>query len=80
MEIELSGLKENLDREHQKWRAAQTNYERQVREICLLGLHDILLVCLVFEQSDCAILMSLIFMLILGLVLLSLMFINHQLF
>ncbi|QCD96134.1 nucleoprotein TPR [Vigna unguiculata] len=30
LQIELSGLKENLDREHQKWRAAQTNYERQV--------------------------------------------------
>ncbi|BAT93110.1 hypothetical protein VIGAN_07201200 [Vigna angularis var. angularis] len=30
LEIQLSGLKENLDREHQKWRAAQTNYERQV--------------------------------------------------
>ncbi|TKY49466.1 Nuclear-pore anchor [Spatholobus suberectus] len=29
-EIQISGLKENLDREHQKWRAAQTNYERQV--------------------------------------------------
>ncbi|XP_047158317.1 nuclear-pore anchor [Vigna umbellata] len=30
LEIQLSGLKENLDREYQKWRAAQTNYERQV--------------------------------------------------
>ncbi|KAL5159973.1 Nuclear-pore anchor [Glycine soja] len=30
MEIQISGLKENLDREHQKWRATQTNYERQV--------------------------------------------------
>ncbi|KAL2330957.1 hypothetical protein Fmac_018538 [Flemingia macrophylla] len=30
MEIQISGLKENLDMEHQKWRAAQTNYERQV--------------------------------------------------
>ncbi|KAL5175940.1 Nuclear-pore anchor [Glycine soja] len=30
MEIQISGLKEKLDREHQKWRAAQTNYERQV--------------------------------------------------
>ncbi|KAK7323970.1 hypothetical protein VNO77_27474 [Canavalia gladiata] len=30
MEIQISGLKENLDKEHQKWRAAQTNYERQV--------------------------------------------------
>ncbi|XP_068499326.1 nuclear-pore anchor isoform X2 [Phaseolus vulgaris] len=30
LEIQLSGLKENLDMEHQKWRAAQTNYERQV--------------------------------------------------
>lgn len=31
MEIQISGLKEHLDKEHQKWRAAQTNYERQVR-------------------------------------------------
>ncbi|XP_020208398.1 nuclear-pore anchor-like [Cajanus cajan] len=30
MEIQISGLKENLEMEHQKWRAAQTNYERQV--------------------------------------------------
>jgi nucleoprotein TPR len=31
MEVQISGLKEHLDKEHQKWRAAQTNYERQVR-------------------------------------------------
>ncbi|XP_027342867.1 nuclear-pore anchor isoform X2 [Abrus precatorius] len=30
MEIQISGLKEHLDKEQQKWRAAQTNYERQV--------------------------------------------------
>ncbi|CAL5187045.1 unnamed protein product [Lathyrus oleraceus] len=30
MEIQMSGLKEHLDKEHQKWRSAQTNYERQV--------------------------------------------------
>ncbi|CAL0335128.1 unnamed protein product [Lupinus luteus] len=30
MEIQISALKEHLDNEHQKWRAAQTNYERQV--------------------------------------------------
>ncbi|CAJ2659083.1 unnamed protein product [Trifolium pratense] len=30
MEIQISGLKEHLDKEHQKWRSAQTNYERQV--------------------------------------------------
>jgi hypothetical protein len=31
MEIQISGLKEHLDKEHQKWRSSQTNYERQVR-------------------------------------------------
>jgi hypothetical protein len=31
MEIQISGLKEQLDKEHQKWRSSQTNYERQVR-------------------------------------------------
>ncbi|XP_058765279.1 nuclear-pore anchor-like isoform X1 [Vicia villosa] len=30
MEVQMSGLKEHLDKEHQKWRSAQTNYERQV--------------------------------------------------
>ncbi|KAF7822471.1 nuclear-pore anchor [Senna tora] len=30
MEVQISGLKEDLDKEHQRWRAAQTNYERQV--------------------------------------------------
>ncbi|KAJ1400489.1 Nucleoprotein TPR/MLP1 [Sesbania bispinosa] len=30
LEVQISGLKEHLDKEHQKWRAAQTNYERQV--------------------------------------------------
>ncbi|OIW05349.1 hypothetical protein TanjilG_28814 [Lupinus angustifolius] len=30
MEIQISALKEHLDKEHQRWRAAQTNYERQV--------------------------------------------------
>ncbi|XP_057457960.1 nuclear-pore anchor-like isoform X2 [Lotus japonicus] len=30
MELQISDLKEQLDKEHQKWRAAQTNYERQV--------------------------------------------------
>ncbi|XP_028799696.1 nuclear-pore anchor isoform X2 [Neltuma alba] len=30
MEIQISGLKEDLDKEHQRWRATQTNYERQV--------------------------------------------------
>ncbi|KAE9621513.1 putative nucleoprotein TPR/MLP1 [Lupinus albus] len=30
MEIQISALKEQLDKEHQRWRAAQTNYERQV--------------------------------------------------
>lgn len=31
MELQISDLKEQLDKEHQKWRAAQTNYERQVK-------------------------------------------------
>lgn len=35
MEIQISGLKEHLDKEHQRWRAAQTNYERQVKSGCL---------------------------------------------
>ncbi|KAL8470223.1 hypothetical protein ACS0TY_032908 [Phlomoides rotata] len=30
MESEISALKEDLDREHKKWRTAQDNYERQV--------------------------------------------------
>ncbi|KAI4323302.1 hypothetical protein L6164_022918 [Bauhinia variegata] len=30
MEVQISCLKEDLDKEHQRWRAAQTNYERQV--------------------------------------------------
>ncbi|XAR59903.1 hypothetical protein NMG60_11015913 [Bertholletia excelsa] len=30
MEIQISALKEDLEKEHQKWRDAQTNYERQV--------------------------------------------------
>ncbi|XP_061375353.1 nuclear-pore anchor-like, partial [Gastrolobium bilobum] len=30
MEIQISSFKEQLDKEHQKWRGAQTNYERQV--------------------------------------------------
>ncbi|KAK4285608.1 hypothetical protein QN277_002284 [Acacia crassicarpa] len=30
MEIQICGLKEDLDKEHQRWRTAQTNYERQV--------------------------------------------------
>lgn len=31
MEIQISYLKEDLEREQQKWRTAQANYERQVR-------------------------------------------------
>lgn len=30
MEIQISSMKENLEKEHEKWRAAQANYERQV--------------------------------------------------
>ncbi|KAL7142917.1 hypothetical protein ABFS83_08G156600 [Erythranthe nasuta] len=30
MESQISALKEDLEREHQRWRAAQDNYERQV--------------------------------------------------
>ncbi|KAG6625188.1 nuclear-pore anchor-like isoform X1 [Carya illinoinensis] len=30
MEIQISGLKEDLEKQHQRWRGAQTNYERQV--------------------------------------------------
>ncbi|PON44121.1 Nucleoprotein TPR/MLP [Parasponia andersonii] len=30
MEIQVSALKEDLDKEHLRWRAAQANYERQV--------------------------------------------------
>ncbi|KAL6974118.1 hypothetical protein U1Q18_028301 [Sarracenia purpurea var. burkii] len=30
MEMQICGLKEDLEKEHQKWRDAQTNYERQV--------------------------------------------------
>lgn len=31
MEIQISYLKEDLERQQQKWRTAQANYERQVR-------------------------------------------------
>ena len=34
MEVQVSCLKEDLDREQQRWRAAQTNYERQVNWSC----------------------------------------------
>ncbi|XP_010260814.1 PREDICTED: nuclear-pore anchor isoform X2 [Nelumbo nucifera] len=30
MEIQISSLKEDLEKEHQRWRTAQNNYERQV--------------------------------------------------
>ncbi|CAK7326022.1 unnamed protein product [Dovyalis caffra] len=30
LEIQISNLKEDLEREHERWRAAQANYERQV--------------------------------------------------
>ncbi|KAM6599127.1 nuclear-pore anchor isoform X1 [Cannabis sativa] len=30
MEIQISALKEDLDKEHQRWRACQDNYQRQV--------------------------------------------------
>ncbi|KAK8526986.1 hypothetical protein V6N13_084854 [Hibiscus sabdariffa] len=30
LETQISSMKENLDNEHEKWRAAQANYERQV--------------------------------------------------
>ncbi|OMO78493.1 Tetratricopeptide, MLP1/MLP2-like protein [Corchorus capsularis] len=30
LEIQISSIKENLEKEHEKWRAAQANYERQV--------------------------------------------------
>ncbi|KAG2664368.1 hypothetical protein I3760_16G078800 [Carya illinoinensis] len=30
MEIQISGLKEDLEKQHQRWHGAQTNYERQV--------------------------------------------------
>uniref|UniRef100_A0A5B6ZUV8 Putative nuclear-pore anchor isoform X1 n=1 Tax=Davidia involucrata TaxID=16924 RepID=A0A5B6ZUV8_DAVIN len=30
MDVQIFALKEDLEKEHQKWRAAQTNYERQV--------------------------------------------------
>ncbi|GMJ02820.1 TRANSLOCATED PROMOTER REGION, nuclear pore anchor [Hibiscus trionum] len=30
LETQISSMKENLDTEHEKWRAAQANYERQV--------------------------------------------------
>ncbi|MFQ6621588.1 hypothetical protein Gotur_002769 [Gossypium turneri] len=42
LEIQISSMKENLENEHEKWRAAQANYERQV---CSLHTNDIL-----FEQ------------------------------
>ncbi len=34
MEIQISAVKEDLEKEHQRWRSAQANYERQV--ICYL--------------------------------------------
>ncbi|XWS27642.1 hypothetical protein CRYUN_Cryun26dG0135800 [Craigia yunnanensis] len=30
LEVQISSMKENLEKEHEKWRAAQANYERQV--------------------------------------------------
>lgn len=34
LEIQISSMKENLEKEHEKWRAAQANYERQVCSMC----------------------------------------------
>lgn len=31
LETQLSSLKGDLDREHERWRTAQHNYERQVK-------------------------------------------------
>ena len=33
MEIQISALKEDLEKEHQRWRAAQSNYERHVSAV-----------------------------------------------
>lgn len=30
LEIQISALKEDLEKEHQRWHSAQANYERQV--------------------------------------------------
>lgn len=30
LETQVSALKEDLEKEHQRWRSAQANYERQV--------------------------------------------------
>jgi len=30
LESQISALKEDLEKEHERWRAAQANYERQV--------------------------------------------------
>lgn len=30
MEVQISALKKNLEEEHDRWRCAQANYERQV--------------------------------------------------
>lgn len=40
MEIQISAVKEDLEKEHQRWRAAQANYERQVT-FCVFncGIH-----------------------------------------
>ena len=40
-EIQISALKDGLENEHQRWRSAQDNYERQV--LCYICLWTLML-------------------------------------
>lgn len=42
LEIQVSALKEDLEKEHQRWRNAQANYERQVGFTCAIILLSIM--------------------------------------
>lgn len=44
MESQISSMKEDLEREHKKWRTAQDNYERQV-PLLPLGSTGIRIIC-----------------------------------
>lgn len=59
MEIQISCLREDLEKEHQKWRASQSNYERHVSFILfnihhqklILACTGILRACCIFSQA-----------------------------
>lgn len=65
LEIRIVSLKDDLEREHQRWRSAQDNYERQVR--CTFGAKFFVFFCYycLIYKSHHMILFCIVFLLLL---------------